>query len=112
VADINDHFNPNYATPPGDTIYDIMQERGITKAELGHALHLGLREVTDLIDGKRRITLGIANMLAEYLGASFQFWMLRDYNYLEKLGELEHYRGTVKPVQHALFSEGEDENDF
>jgi len=110
--DINDHFNPNWKSPPGDTIWDVMQERGISKSELAHELRLSLRDVTDLIEGKRRITLGLANLLANYLGASFQFWMLRDYNYLESMGELDKYRGTVKPEQPSLFSEGEDENDF
>lgn len=112
MTDLQAPFNPNWSSPPGDTIFDILQERGISQAELGHALHLGLRQIRDLIDGNLRITLGMANLLSSFLGSSPEFWMMRDYQYCEKEGLLDKYRGKPpQPQQKSFWWQEEKDGD-
>ena len=70
-------FEPDWRSPPGDTIKEIMQERGLSPADLV----TGLKFVDDLLDGSQEITPNIAKRLSNFLGASQEFWLARDAHY-------------------------------
>jgi hypothetical protein len=53
--------------------------------------------------GKKRITLGMANLLASNLGATAEFWMKRDYVYCEEQGILDQYRGQKPKAEQKSF---------
>lgn len=77
----NIKFNPDWASPTRDTIKDILSERKISVEEFSKLLNLGLDITGELLNGNKFITLGLAKKLSEILGASVEFWMLRDYQY-------------------------------
>ncbi len=74
-------FNPDWMSPPGDTIIDILNERNISLHDFSTRINMCLRHTLELLEGDRFITLKLARKLVNILGASIEFWMLRDYQY-------------------------------
>ena len=82
-------FRPDWASAPGDTISDILQERGLSVRDFAHDIGQTMDEVDGLLDGRASITLGVARNLTDVLGASIEFWMSRDYQYREDMAKLQ-----------------------
>lgn len=74
-------FRPEWASAPGETILDILQERDISHSSLACSLGESIEQLDDLLEGHRSITLGLAKRLNETLGGSVEFWMQRDHQY-------------------------------
>jgi len=82
-------FHPDWASPPGDTIADILRERNVSPEQFAAELRRPSEEVQSLLRGQVTITLELARQLEQTLGATFQFWMSRDYQYREDLERRE-----------------------
>lgn len=72
-------FKPDWVSPPGDTIAEIMEERGVCQAYLGALL------VSDLLSGELPIGEALAARLEETVGCPAQFWLNREAQYREGL---------------------------
>lgn len=81
-------FVPQWTSPPGATIVDVMAARQISRDDL--ARHLGAPPalVDGLLAGREPITLGLARGLADVLGGSPAFWMTRDQQYRDDVARL------------------------
>lgn len=91
----NSAFTPDWLSPPGDTIADILEERGWDKRALSRRLGYRPERVNQLINGKARITEETALKLENVLGSSAKFWMSREAHYRAALAtdeEAEKYR--------------------
>ena len=82
-------FVPNWASPPGETILDILEDRNITLAELAGELELSACDADKLIQGSMLMTIGIAQSLSRILGGCTMFWMRREIQYREDLERLQ-----------------------
>jgi HTH-type transcriptional regulator / antitoxin HigA len=82
-------FSPDWASPPGDTIRDLLSERGISLQSLAENLGLAEPTLRELLVGNVALTLSLARGLARTLGASPEFWMCRDVLYREDLARRE-----------------------
>jgi plasmid maintenance system antidote protein VapI len=76
-------FTPDWASAPGDTITDILDEREISLADFAAQIGQTPDEVMDLLQGRATITLRMARLLRQALGGSIEFWMARDFQYRE-----------------------------
>lgn len=72
-------------SPPGDTIKDIMGERGISRFKLGKLLDIREEPVSKLLSGVFLIDNDMAYRLAGALGSTPEFWERREQNYREEL---------------------------
>lgn len=68
-------------SPPGDTIADIMAERGQDRAGVAAALRLDDAALTALLSGDLPVDLTLAIRLAAWSGASLDFWQRRERYY-------------------------------
>jgi plasmid maintenance system antidote protein VapI len=82
-------FAPQWASPPGDTIADVLSVRSWSHTEFAERLGESLDVVEDLLAGRVAITIGLARRLHEILGASIAFWMARDLQYREDARRLQ-----------------------
>ncbi len=82
-------FKPNWVSPPGDTIKDILIEKNISIEELSKYLLFDLEFCNKLIRGENKINKDIAEKLSKYLGASKKFWLNREKQYRKSLKELK-----------------------
>lgn len=78
-------FNPDWISPPGDTIRDIMSERVITRRKLGCMLNLSESCIIGLLDGSLEIDNDLATRLSKKLGSSVTFWETREKEYREAI---------------------------
>jgi HTH-type transcriptional regulator/antitoxin HigA len=78
-------FEPDWASAPGSTLYDLLEERGLSQMELARKLGLSGDEVRDLLDGRKSITPPIAQKLEGNIGAPANFWLRREEQYRKSL---------------------------
>ena len=89
MTEPNAPFAPDWASPPGDTIVDLIEERGWTQAELAERLGYSARHVSRLVQGKVALTEDAALRLEPVLGASAGFWLTREARYRERAVRFE-----------------------
>jgi HTH-type transcriptional regulator / antitoxin HigA len=88
AIDTNTSFNTDWASPPGDTILDLIEERGWTQQQLADLLGYSTEQASQLIDGKAPLTEGDALQLQNVLGIPIGFWLNRETSYQAHLARL------------------------
>jgi plasmid maintenance system antidote protein VapI len=74
-------FNPDWRCPPGSTILELLQEKGITKEEFSKRMGRSLEWIENLLSGKQEIDENIAKRLSITIGGNISFWLEREKNY-------------------------------
>ena len=74
-------FSPDWFSPPGDTISDVLVERNLSVGEFAQLMGYSHEDAKALLHGHVTITIAIARRLERMLGGSVGFWMSRDYQY-------------------------------
>ena len=92
-------FAPDWASPPGDTIVDLIEERGWTQAELAERLGYSAKHVNRLVQGKVALTEDAALRLEPVLVASAGFWLTREARYRERAARLKAARRHAEWVR-------------
>ncbi|MBK1646038.1 XRE family transcriptional regulator [Thiocapsa imhoffii] len=82
-------FTPNWVSPPGDTIDDLLDERHWTKAELAERTGFTRKHINELLKGRVPITAETANRLDRVLGGTVEFWLTREAQYRAALERRE-----------------------
>ena len=80
-----DMFQPDYVVPPGDTLRELLEERGMSQAELAIRTDMAEKTISQIISGDAPITLETSRRLELVLGASSSFWNNRELAYREEL---------------------------
>lgn len=84
----NSTFHPNWASPPGDTVADLLEERNLSLREFTKQIGLAVDFINSLLHGNSPITLDIAQRLEQVLGVSATFWMNRESQYRKDVDHL------------------------
>lgn len=74
-------FAPTVAIPPGETIREMIDARGMNQAQLSARMGRPERLVSNLLSGKVAVTPETACQLEAVLGPSAEFWMNLEYAY-------------------------------
>lgn len=82
-------FRPDWVSAPGDTIIDILEERGVSHASFATAIGQSPDQARSLLEGRSTITIELARRLAAFLGASIEFWISRDHQYRADIHRFE-----------------------
>ena len=78
-------YQPSTVSPPGSTLLELLEERGITQAELARRMGRPLNPINEMILGAKEITEDTALELERVLGTPANFWLAREANYREFL---------------------------
>jgi HTH-type transcriptional regulator/antitoxin HigA len=81
-------FEPAWATPPGATVLDLLQERGLAVAYLAKEVHRDIRDVSLLLYGLAPLDADWAANLSRVLGSTVSFWLRREEQYRADLQRL------------------------
>lgn len=76
-------FSPDWVSPPGDTILDLLEERGWKQTELAKRTGYTTKHISLLINGKAPITDETAIKLERVVGSTAHFWLSREAQYRE-----------------------------
>ena len=82
-------FAPDWVSPPGETILDLLTERDWTQAQLAQRLGYTTKHVSLLMNGKAPITEETALKLEKVLGSTANFWLQREAQYRAHLAHQE-----------------------
>lgn len=82
---------PDWASPPGDTIVRILEERELSVEQFAYQIGRSISAAQGLLDGDLPIDTEMARALARAVGASERFWIAREYD----------YRACVAPPQNV-----------
>ena len=74
---------------PGETLVELVGQRGSQWTALAHQLNLPIESVIDLMHGDYLIDDAIADRLGQVVGPSKEFWMNRERNYRSRLVDLD-----------------------
>jgi HTH-type transcriptional regulator / antitoxin HigA len=80
-------YNPNFVSPPGDTIEGELEAREITPAELARQMGYPLNTINELIKGDIELTSDIATQLERVFSIPARFWLNRERRYRESLAK-------------------------
>lgn len=92
------HFLPDWASPPGATIRDIIEERGQSVADFASAMGGSVESARKLLDGSARINSEIADLLAKMFGISASFWLSRESQFREGMARLAKNEEWLKEL--------------
>ena len=74
-------FQPNWISPPGETIADILEERDLSLVQFAQRMECKPEFANQLLTGREAITVAIARRLESILGGSASFWITRESQY-------------------------------
>lgn len=76
-------FQPDWASAPGETIEELLENRGLSATDFATFLDRTPDFVAGLLVGAERIDAGLASALAKVFSVSAQFWLNRDAHYVD-----------------------------
>jgi HTH-type transcriptional regulator / antitoxin HigA len=88
-------FRPDFLSPPGQTLEEILDERALSQTELARRLGVSLKHVNQIINGAATISAEIALGLEKVLGVSAGFWLNRDALFQAELARRQQQHDLV-----------------
>lgn len=85
-------FQPDWVSPPGETILDLLEERDWTQKDLAARLGYTEKHVSQLVTGKAPVTEDTALRLERVLGSSAGFWLSREARYRERIARIAYQK--------------------
>lgn len=90
-------YGPTTVSPPGETLADLLDERGLTQAELATRLNRPAKTINEIIRGVAAITPETAIQLEQALSTPAAFWLAREAHYREYLARVDDEAKIVGP---------------
>jgi HTH-type transcriptional regulator / antitoxin HigA len=91
-------FTPDWSSPPGETITDILEERDWTQTQLADRLSSTEEQVQQLIDGEIAISEETAEKLADILGGTADFWLRLEAIHRDRLAKIAGMSSLSKKI--------------
>ncbi len=95
---VQNQYTPDYVSPPGETLEEILDERGMTQADLASRMGRPKKTISEIVNGKAAITPDTALQLEKVLGISASFWNNRERHYREFLARQEDNKRLKEQV--------------
>src|SRR2546426_845397 len=83
---VRTQYAPDVVSPPGETLQEILESRGMSQAELAERTGRPKKTINEIVKGKAAITPETAIQLERVLGIPAEFWNNRERQYRESLG--------------------------
>jgi HTH-type transcriptional regulator/antitoxin HigA len=91
-------FRPDYAVPPGETLVEVLEAKGISQSELAERTGRPKKTINEIANGKAAITPETAIQFERVLGVPAVFWNSLEQNYraaLARIAERERLERDV-----------------
>lgn len=83
------------AVPPGETIIEMMDDRGITRTELAGRIGTTVRRLDRLLEGMTAISPGTAAKLEKVFGVPAYFWLNLEAIYREDIAKIAKEKAGI-----------------
>lgn len=78
-------YEPDFVTPPGATLLELLEERGMSQSELARRMNRPIKTINGIIRGKKEITPETALQLELVFGTPAHVWLNLEQQYQEHL---------------------------
>lgn len=95
---IRNEYRPEVVSCPGETLLEILQERGMTQAELAERMGRPKKTINEIANGRAEITPETALQLERVLGAPSSVWGNLERNFREYLARSDERRELLRHV--------------
>ena len=85
INTIQNEYMPESVSPPGETLQELLEEKGMTQAELAQRMGRPKKTINEIVKGKAEITPDTSLQLERVLGVPSSFWNNRERAYRESL---------------------------
>jgi HTH-type transcriptional regulator / antitoxin HigA len=75
----------DFVTAPGDTLLEMLKERGMTQTELAQRMGRPIKTINGIIKGHKALTPETALQLEKVFSVPASFWLAREHDYREFL---------------------------
>ncbi len=87
-SNLKNEYVPDVVSSPGETIFETLEEYGMSQAELAERMGRPKKTINEIIKGKAAISPDTAIQLEHVLGVPAGFWIRREQHYRESLARL------------------------
>lgn len=94
-------FRPDFLSPPGQTLEEILDERALSQTELARRLGVSLKHVNQIINGAATISAETALGLENVLGIAASFWLNRDANFQAEVARRNKQEDLISSLDWA-----------
>src|SRR5262245_37034715 len=95
---VRNRYRPETVSPPGETLLETLEQRGMTQAELAERTGRPAKTINEIIKGRAAITPETALQFERVLGVPARFWNNREQQYREYLAAKEEERRLREAV--------------
>lgn len=96
---LKNQYTPDYVSPPGETLLEILEEQGMSQAELAERTGRPKKTISEIVNGKAAITPDTALQLERVLGVPSHFWNQREQNYQDFLARQREQERLEKQIE-------------
>ena len=82
-------YEPDLVLPPGDTLLEVLEERGMTQAELAARTGLSTKHINQIAKGRAPITTETSLLLERATGVAARVWSNLEIAYREHVHRIE-----------------------
>lgn len=106
MSNIQNQYIPDHVSPPGDTLSEALEERGMTQVEFAQRIGMSRKHLKQILDGVASITPETALKFERVLGMPARFWNNREQQYRDFLArqadaqELTRQTAWLKNFRH------------
>jgi HTH-type transcriptional regulator / antitoxin HigA len=86
---VGNRYIPDKVSPPGETLLEAIEERGISQADLADRIRLSRKALHRIVTGEASISSEMAFRLECALGIPEHFWHNRERQYRELLARAD-----------------------
>ena len=111
---IENRYAPDFISPRGETLAEILEERNMSQSELAQRMGRPRKTINEIIKGKAEITIDTSLQIELVLGTPARFWIERERLYREYLARkndnqrLKGYLDWLKQIPYQQKSQVED----
>lgn len=91
-------YTPDYVSPPGETLLEILESRGMSQTELAIRTGRTKKHINSIIKEKSPITQEMALQLERVLDVPSSFWNNREQQYQESLARKNEQKNLKKDI--------------
>ena len=88
-------YVPDDVSPPGDTLFDVLEERGMSQSDLAELTGHPKKMISEIIKGRTAILPDMAFQLERVLGIPARFWNERERHYQDSLARQKEAQNLV-----------------
>lgn len=107
---MENRYHPDIVSPPGSTLAELLEERGMTQADLATRMGRPKKTISEIVNGLAAITPESAIQLERVLGVPAEFWNNRETQYrahraeLRERAQLAGYAAWVRLFPYAALA--------